>query len=294
MYGYVQVRKPDMKIKEYEAYRGFYCGLCDALGKSYSYLGRMTLSFDMTFLVILLTDIYSMEGRLSAKICIPHPYKKRIHIENEASEYAADMSVILAYQKLLDDMEDERKPAAYAGEIMLRGVYEKAKKRYPEKCRVIRRELKRLKKYERECELNIIRVAGCFGRLLSEIFAYRNDGYERYLRRLGFHLGRFIYIMDAWDDREKDGKSGSYNIINLIPENDKKNIKAHIYDMMEGEMARVARIFRSLPAGEYRGILENIIYAGVWVKYDIAESKEISEKDERSIRGFGDNKICYG
>ena len=103
MFGYVTIHKEELKIKEYETYKGFYCGACQALRREYGLSGQMTLSYDLTFLTLLLSSLYEPKQQFSKKRCIAHPQKKRLMIENEFSEYAAHMSLLLTWYKLLDD-----------------------------------------------------------------------------------------------------------------------------------------------------------------------------------------------
>lgn len=107
MFGYICINQPELKVKDYEAYRGYYCGLCHELKKRYGRIGQMLLSYDMTFLVILLTGLYEPEESREYHRCIPHPVRKHMQIQNEITGYAADMNVLLSYRKALDDWKDE-------------------------------------------------------------------------------------------------------------------------------------------------------------------------------------------
>ena len=108
MFGYVVVNKPELKFREFDVYRAYYCGLCHSLSKRHGLSGQLTLSYDMTFLVILLSSLYEPEHSVTSKRCIVHPLKRQSIISSEFTDYVADMNVILSYFKCLDDWHDDR------------------------------------------------------------------------------------------------------------------------------------------------------------------------------------------
>ena len=108
MFGYVLAHKPELKMKEFYKYKAYYCGLCKVLKEKYGFLGQMTLTYDMTFLVMLLTSLYECNTNRAEQRCLIHPMKKQKMLYNDITEYAADMNIILAYYKLLDDWKDEK------------------------------------------------------------------------------------------------------------------------------------------------------------------------------------------
>ena len=105
---YVVVNKPELKFREFDVYRAYYCGLCHSLSKRHGLSGQLTLSYDMTFLVILLSSLYEPEHSVTSKRCIVHPLKRQNIISSEFTDYVADMNVILSYFKCLDDWHDDR------------------------------------------------------------------------------------------------------------------------------------------------------------------------------------------
>ena len=107
MFGYIVVHRPELKVREYEAYEAAYCGLCRSLKRRHGRLGQMTLSFDMTFLALLLTGLYEPETRTENGRCPAHPVHRHPYRENIFYDYAADMNVVLTYYKCLDDWQDE-------------------------------------------------------------------------------------------------------------------------------------------------------------------------------------------
>lgn len=271
MFGYVTVCEPELKIKDFRKYKSYYCGLCRTLKKRYGTMGQMTLTYDMTFAIILLTSLYESETRTEQKRCKVHPVKKQVMRVNEITEYAADMNLILAYYHLKDDWIDEKKVGGFLGTCALRHKVRRVIHKYPRQCRAIQKELKALAVYEKEQERDIDKPAGCFGRLMEELFIYKKDQWEERLRRVGFFLGKFIYIMDAYDDLEKDKKAGSYNpLIQFARREDYEEQIREILCMMMGECSAG---FEKLPCLLDIDILRNILYDGVWNRYNKLKQK---------------------
>jgi len=266
VFGYVQVRKPELKIKDYDTYRGFYCGLCSVLKKKYGFTGQLTLTYDMTFLIILLSSVYDLPSNSYNGRCIIHPAKKHLHIVNDATDYAAHMNIILSYYHFEDDYNDEASKKAWLGRKVYRKKMKKAADIYSSQEECIVRELNELGRLEKEENSDINMLADCFGRLMTGLFMYKNDIFSDYFTKLAFHLGRFIYIMDAYDDLEEDIKKGSYNPLKEL--RDSEDYHDHIEKMLLGDMAEAASAFRKLPCVKYEDILGNIIYAGVWNRFD--------------------------
>lgn len=282
MFGYVTANEQELKVKDFNKYKAYYCGLCQSLKTKYGAPGQMTLTYDMTFLVMLLNSLYECEMKASRHRCMVHPLNKRAMLQCEITDYAADMNLILAYYHLKDDWEDERKLSGLAGSAVLKGKVEKAISIYPRQAKVIKEELQHLREYEQANVMEIDYPAGCFGRLMAEMLAYKEDHWEETLRQLGFYLGKFIYIMDAYDDLEKDKKEGNYNPLRQLSEDENYEEKCkEILLMMMGECSTE---FEKLPCVLDIDILRNIIYDGVWKQYKkIQDEKRGIKHDKESI-----------
>lgn len=284
MFGYITICEPELKVKDFRKYKAYYCGLCRTLKERSGHLGQMTLTYDMTFAVILLTSLYESETRNSIYRCKVHPVKKQLMLQNDITEYAADMNLVLSYYHLKDDWEDERKISSLAGVQALKRRCRKIMQAYPRQCSVIQKELKKLAECEKEGTEDIDKVAGCFGRLMAELFIYKEDMWEERLRKMAFFLGKYIYIMDAYEDLPKDMKSGSYNPLKTMSRTAQYEEKCgEILCMM---MAECSAQFEALPCVLDIDILRNILYDGVWTKYrKIQEQKKSEDKknDKESI-----------
>ena len=272
IFGYVVVNKGDLRFREYDEYRGYYCGLCQMLKKSYGLAGQMSLSYDMTFLVMLLTSLYEPLNNQAMKRCIAHPLKKQCCISNEYTQYVADMTVLLSYYKCQDDWEDEKKLLKKMYGDMLFSKSKKQRELYIKKEQIVVENLRKLSLLEREKEQDLDLVAGCFGNILAELFVVKEDEWSDNLRKIGYYLGKYIYIMDAYDDLEKDLKKGNYN-----PFSEKMcntdNFDYFVKEILTIMAAECAKEFEKLPLLKDVDILRNILYSGIWTKYEMVKVK---------------------
>ena len=277
MFGYIVVHKPELKVREYETYRASYCGLCHSLKKRYGRIGQLTLSFDMTFLALLLTGLYEPETISGQGRCLAHPMQKHCYRQNPYFDYAADMNILLTYYKCLDDWNDEKKASARLLSFLLKGKMRKLSVAKQEKSRKIKELLDQLSSCEKENIQDIDKTAGFFGAIMAELFVYAEDEWADKLRRMGFFFGKFIYLMDAYEDIEEDLKQGRYNPLADLYKKD--TFEQECQQILKMMMAETSRVFEQLPILEDVEILRNILYAGVWSRYgQIRCSRKETEK----------------
>lgn len=279
MFGYIAANKPELKFKEYDIYRSYYCGLCKELKKSGGDIARMSLSYDMTFIYILLTALYEPATKRKKENCILHPVGRQQVRTNELAEYVADMSVLMTYYKCRDDWNDERKITSKALMTILGGKYKNIKKKYPVKVKYISGYMKKLDRGEKEKNYNIDDMSGAFGQILGEIFAIKCDEWENALRKMGFYLGKFIYLMDAYEDIEEDIKKHNYNPFMEMYKKQEFEEMAHTILIMM--MAECSKEFEKLPVIQNAELLRNILYSGVWVRYDMVRKRRIAETERK-------------
>ena len=266
MFGYVRVRKPELKIREYDCYKCYYCGLCRCLKKSYGASAELLLSYDLTFLTLLLSSVYDLKEKKYRSRCIVHPFKKQQRIETEADSYASAMSLLLGYMHFDDDETDAKRKRAAIGKAFFRKRVLSIEKAYPRQTEVLSQELGALHELEQAKSHDIEALSSHFGRALGEIFVWRDDIFSKYLRQMGCYLGRFIYLMDAVDDWEKDLKNNEFN-----PYSEETTLKAVMEKakpQLLKEISAAAAAFEMLPAVENADLIRNIIYAGVWNRFD--------------------------
>ncbi len=175
MYGYVLVNKPELKFKEFDIYQSYYCGLCEALGERYGMKGRLTISYDMTFLVLLLNALYEPKEYCVNEHCIVHPIGKHQKRRSFVSDYVADMNMLMTYYKCMDDWNDERKISQKMMAEIIRKNMRMLLAKYPQKCKRLQKEFKRLHTYEKNNCNDMDKVSSCFGTILGTLFAIKND-----------------------------------------------------------------------------------------------------------------------
>lgn len=265
MFGYVVINKPELKFKEFDVYKSFYCGLCYSLRSRYGFVGQFTLSYDMTFLVMLLTSLYEPKVAHSEHKCIRHPLKAQPMSSSIYSDYVADMNILLSYYKAMDDWNDDRSVLKLAFAKLLNTKHPDDSFDYAAKADSISSLLTELGTREKENETNIDVMAGLFGRIMSVLFVPKDDQWAASLSRIGFFLGKFIYILDAYDDLEEDIKKNHYNPFKSIC--NEQGFDDRIKGMLQMMMAECSKEFEYLPILENAEVLRNILYAGVWTVY---------------------------
>lgn len=273
MFGYVVVNKPELKMKDFEEYRSYYCGLCKALKKRAGIIGQISLSYDMTFLALLLSLLYEPEESECQSRCIAHPVTKQRIKKNMIIDYVADMNLLLTGYKCKDDFADEKNVIKACYGAMLQSSIANVKKTYERQAKQIDCYFTQLTALEKVKDYNIDKLSGCFGHLLEEIFVIKQDEWEPYLRKIGFYIGKFIYIMDAYDDLEKDEKSGCFNPFSV--KKTESDFDEWVNQLLILVAVEFAKEFEKLPIIEHADILRNIIYSGVWTRYEEIKKKRL-------------------
>ncbi|MBQ7920271.1 MAG: hypothetical protein IJ324_10080 [Lachnospiraceae bacterium] len=273
MFGYVIVNKAELKFKEYDVYRSYYCGLCHCLRDKYGLKGSATLSYDMTFLLMLLTALYEPEEVCAKCNCVLHPFEKQQYRTSVMGEYVADMNVLLTYLKCLDDWEDDKKLHRLMFSKLLEGKTKDRQKLYMDKVRRIQMLMHTISENEKKNLDDVDAMASLFGQVMGEIVACREDEWTEGLKKLGFYLGEFIYVMDAYEDVEEDIKKGRYNP--LKKKYDQPDFEESCRTVLTMMMAECCREFEKLPIIDHADILRNILYSGVWCKYEAIREKRI-------------------
>lgn len=278
MFGYININRKELTEDNQKIYQSYYCGLCQNLKKYYGKKGQVLLNYDITFLVVLLTGLYESEDQLEEFTCALHPSKKRHSRINEITEYAAHMNVLLAYHNLVDDWKDQKNLTKRTMAGMIYKDYEEICRKYPRQSRAVEGYMKRLEVYEKSNECNIDLVAGLTGEMLGEIFAWREDEWYDELKTLGFYMGKFIYLMDAYEDLREDEKRNHYNPLRKLRQEREADFETLCRLMMTSMMSECAKSFERLPILLYADILRNILYSGVWSKYEYIQLKKKRKK----------------
>jgi hypothetical protein len=295
MFGYVLPEKPELKIKEYELFRAYYCGVCKSIGQKWGQLPRVVLNYDCTFLALLLSAIYEDNMSVKKQRCIAHPVKKHSYIEkNKFIDYASDINILLAYYNLKDNWVDDKQIISGAGMAILGKAYKKIYKKYTAKCEQIEKHLLFLAQLEKDNCKSMDQAAEPFARLMETIMDFEPSGEKNNsiaaLKWLGYNLGKWIYIIDAYDDLEEDIKKGSYNPLARQFELSSKpdaqqqiDISKRVEFNLTYTLSAIAKCVDLLNLKHSRGIIENIVYMGMLRKTEKILGIGSCSKIEKSI-----------
>jgi len=267
MFGYIMANNKTLTKEENNRYQEMYCGLCKTLHDQYGITGRMTLTYDMTFLSILLASLYNEPESSGIQKCPMHPFRSHRYSCSAATAYAADLSVILAYFKCLDDWNDDHSVLAHEKSKALKKHADIAAARWPQQYIAIERGISDLTQLERHNEMNPDKPANCFGIVMGELFVRENDKHAATLRKFGAALGRFIYMIDAVNDLRADIKKERYNPLISIMDIDFTQVLTLL-------ISECTKEFETLPLNNDAQIMRNILYSGVWSKYSVKGGAE--------------------
>lgn len=276
MFGYITVHPKELSPAAKDRYQAYYCGLCRTLRTRYGVTGQLALSYDMTFLALLLSALYEPQTRFTTGRCAPHPVLARPRADNEFVAYAADMTAALAYYNFLDNWQDDHSHTSRWMAGRLEPYLADIRARWPRQCDSIDRELDALHALEAAGSDDLDALCGHFGALLGTVFAPREDLWGETLYHMGRALGGFIYLMDAYDDLEKDRRRGSFNALAASREAlSPARWEEHCQALLTQQMALCAAQFKLLPIlkdspeGE---LLYSTLYAGVWRQYNLRQA----------------------
>jgi hypothetical protein len=282
MFGYVLINPKALDEPAQARYRAAYCGLCRRLGRLHGLLGRLTLSYDLTFLDVLLSSLYEEPQAACGGCarCPAHPFKPQAYCYHEGpADYCADLSIALHYYSAEDKWRDDHSLFARLLMALLKPRLPAVEQRWPRQCRAIQTELAALRRLENENCQDPDVVSACFGRLMAELFDYRQDHWSEQLRTMGMAMGQYIYLLDAADDLEKDQKRHRYNP--LVRFSETPGWQQTLRQALEGILAGCTAAFGILPCVDDVDILKNILYSGLWLRWPFPENG--AEKGEKNL-----------
>lgn len=277
MFGFVTASPSTLSEQEKSRYRELYCGLCLALKDRYGQLSRFCLTYDLTFYIMLCNSLHEPQEERGSVHCVAHSGRRVAFARSSFSDYAADLSVALAYHKLLDDVRDDCSLKAKAGASLLASAYEKAVQRIPDQCRAIEQAMQRTFEIESAAEPDPDAAANEFGKLLGSLFSCGQGAWSAQMAEFGLQLGRFVYFMDAAVDFADDAKSHSYNPfvrLGSTPE--------EMRELLAVLVGNASIVFEKLPLEQDLHILRSVLYSGVWLKFNKQYSGE-GNHDRESV-----------
>ena len=275
MFGYIRPYKSDLLMRQWSYYQSVYCGLCKSIGKNYGQLPRLTVTYDLTFLALLLFSVSEQEASFHNEVCVLNPIKKKtVMTTNAILEITAAVSVMLAWYKGKDNLKDGKYFSGRAINLGLNRVHKKIAAQYSEIDNLISKNLSDLDRYEQqEPDLG---AGNVFGRLLAEIFEFclkhlfqynlikiseaEQDSLTKSFYFLGNDVGKWIYLIDAIDDLEQDRDNKNWNPFLLFDGEKARTIAAQELENIELSIDRSAAL---LPYIRDSSMIANIVQKGL-------------------------------
>ncbi len=279
MTGYVRMCRSELKMREYDQYKGVYCSLCKRLGKRYGVLLRFALSFDMTFYALLAMALSDTCVGFTQSRCSYNPLKKCLKCDTTALDTAADITVLMLYYRALDHLEDEgflKRAGVLTTLPFVKAYYKKAKAFLPETDAAFARMTAAQQTLEKAKTASVDAAAEPFALLLQMLCEQliTDDKQKAVLSRFGYCLGRYVYLADAAADMVDDGKKGRYNPLLLsrrVDINDKESVTAcqqYAADVLRHCQAECIAAYDLLDIRRFDGILRNILEDGITATVD--------------------------
>ncbi len=265
MFGYIKAYKPELRLKEWEMYKAVYCTLCKHLGKKYGIFSRFTLSYDFTFLCMLNMSLKDCDIDVTRKSCAFNPLKRCNYCKgaDDDFDFPAAAAMIMVYYKLLDNIADEKGIKKIGYQIikpLFSGAHKKASQSFPDIEQIIKAYILEQDKLEKAGCDNLDEAANPTATALSRLFMMCADDElnKRALERLGYCMGRYIYITDALSDYNDDIKRGRYN-----PLKNDKNYHERAKIQIDACITEAIKAFELIDIKRFKNILGNIIYLGL-------------------------------
>ncbi len=273
MFGYIRPEKDTLMVREYTIFRAAYCGICKEIRRTYGNIPRLALSYDMTVLAVFMTALSDEDFQARPESCILNPLKQKpVAFGHPALAFCAAACVLFTHYKLQDEIDDTGHLTARAGGAWFRGAWRKAAGLYPDADRCIREGIARLDECEKcsPVQDTYLLAADAFGGILGELTAgaFRDhfpgetdrgrliDG----IGRIGYEMGRWIYIMDAADDYDRDKKNYEWNPFSSMSREEALETASRFLKECEERCEEMAAL---LPYRRYAGIVSNIFRSGM-------------------------------
>lgn len=278
MLGYIKAHKPEMKFKDYELYKGVYCTLCKALGKRYGFVARFILSYDFTFFAMVRMAVRSQCPGFTKSHCSFNPAKPCLDCnrDNEDIAYTADVTILMMYHKLADNIQDSRFFKRFLCRLMLpyaKHLYKKACQRVGSISEVLEKQMARQLEIEKR-NGSLDEAADPSAVMLSELLVHNIECEDiDALKKFGYMIGRWVYITDAVNDCEDDIKEGSFNPLKKRFEDE--SFTQYCEEMMNLTIGEAIMNYKRLKIFRFNDILENVLYDGVY-----SVTQKVLEKGE--------------
>ncbi len=274
MIGYIKTFKPELKVKDLTTYEAYYCGICKSLKKRYGLFKNMTLNFDCVFISLILDALNDTHPTSQSFRCAYNPGKKKVRVVNDATNFTSDVNIYLTYKKLKDDVKDEHKFISFIGTILLKRSGRKAGKRLGKLATKIDESLNELYKLEDESCSDSDKIANYYGKVVGDICKEQfkvNQNLIKISYHIGYNIGKWVYLIDAYDDLEKDVKNNSYNPylkeyhytnqdINEFKYSIKEKVRKQLYITVDKAVAA----YELTTENKYSPLIFNILLEGIY------------------------------
>lgn len=266
MIGYIEPEKKELKIREFDLYNGYYCGLCKEVGENYGQVCRAWLSNDMAFLAMFLGALTEAEDKIKYEHCIVHPLKKKpIEVEAQSVKYASDMMMILRGEKFIDDLRDGEK-SRWIGKLTgIARKYEKAANLHPVEAKMINDALQSLYGYEVPGKSNVRHMAEAFGKMMEVVFT----GYavakeqEASIGSFANNLGKWLYMIDILDDFEDDRREKRFNPLCDLGITDRNKARDLVEPALYFYLGEMLKAYDLIQFKKNKEIIDNVVYLGL-------------------------------
>lgn len=289
MFGYVKPFKPHLRMCEYETYKAVYCGLCGQLGKSFGAAARMTLSYDFTFLCIVYYAAADIAPGFASGHCHVNPLKRAtICGEDEVLRFGADTAIMMIYYKLLDNIHDQTGIKRLGWKMLhpfVRRAYRKAAERRPDCDAAISRSIRCQNELEQQAVASVDAACEPTALMMADICRLLSGDkrQQRVLERLGYFVGRFVYLCDALDDLEDDLAAGGYNPYALryaLTGNSSLEERQRVHgiarESLYATIVEAAKAYELLKADRFRPIIENVLLLGMRASVDEILARKVN------------------
>lgn len=269
MFGYVKTDFANLYVKDTVLYKAMYCGLCKSIGCACGQKARLVLNYDLTFLSVLLHNVLGIDVKIEKQHCIIHTIRKRpVALPDELSKRIGALNVILAHHKLSDDVIDSGK-----GKIkrsFFKSAYKKAKRQEPIIDKIVESRYQELLTLEKQNCNSIDMVAHPFGIMMQDIVEHiAGEKCSDQLKEISYNLGKWIYLIDALDDFDKDIKSKNFNVFkNAYEQIDNKDALLkqkgqEIVIVFSSVLSRIGQLAQQLEYKFNHDLLDNVLLRGL-------------------------------
>ncbi len=269
MFGYVKTDNPNMIVKDTVLYKAMYCGLCKGIGKSCNQRGRLSLNYDLTFLSLFAHNVLDKDVKIEKQRCMIHWLRSRpIAVPDDLTLRIARLNVILAYYKCHDDVIDSKK--GRIKKSFFKSAYKKAKKVEPEFDKAVFEMYNALREFENKNTDSIDMISDPFGVMMQQIIKeLLGDKATEDVLQLAYYLGKWIYLIDAVDDFEKDKKRNNFNVfvVNFPNINSKQELMNEqgqfVKDVFGETLFLLKQSAQNIKYNFNHDLIDNIIYRGL-------------------------------